>query len=286
MPEIPDPPDVPDLVPVEHLVPRPGWGRDRLIATAPELVDKVGFPRAPRRFRSETLPPEVRQAMADLWDALAAEVVDEVRVNGVASVRTRSGRRRLWTRLERVMNRAQQLVIQLGHAYPMPTGLWGHRTTGSVAAGGIAAGEQLLVGSSLLSGPSSPLVVALVGAVMTEMLEIYFVASARMERYRFAARRPSAATIAADMGTIYGGQSNGTGTADRRIVEEALRMMLGRVVRRSKWRFGEALALGIGPAAAGVMTGTAVVRAQRPPLRDPDEFERHAASQPPTRPPS
>ena len=286
MPDSPDPPQVPDLAPGQQNFPRPGWGRDRLATTAPELVKTVGSSRAPRRFRSESLPPEVRQAMADLWDAMAAEVVDEVRINGVASVRTRSGRRRLWTRLERIMNRAQQLVIQLGHAYPLPTGLWGHRSVGSLAAGGIAAGEQMLVGSSLLTGPTSPLVVAVVGAVMTEMLEIYFVASARMERYRFAARRPSAATIAADLGMIYGGQSNGTGTADRRIVEEALRMMLGRVVRRSKWRFGEALALGVGPAAAGVMTGAAVVRAQRPPLRDPDELEHLGSATPPTRPPS
>jgi hypothetical protein len=277
MADIAEPPQVPDRAPVEPSFPRPGWGRDRLVASAPDLVETIGSSRAPRRFRSETLPPEVRQAMADLWDAMAAEVVDEVRINGVASVRTRAGRRRLWTRLERVMSRAQQLVIQLGHAYPIPTGLWGHRSVGSLAAGGIAAGEQMLVGSSLLTGPTSPLVVAVVGAVMTEMLEIYFVASARMERYRFAARRPSAATIAADLGMIYGGQSNGTGTADRRIVEEALRMMLGRVVRRSKWRFGEALAIGIGPAAAGAMTGAAVVRAQRPPLRDPDEIERRAA---------
>lgn len=96
-----------------------------------------------------------------------------------------------------------------------------------------------------------------------------------------------AATIAADLGTIYGAPSNGTGTADRRIVEEALRMMLGRVVRRSKWRFGEALALGVGLAAAGVMTGAAVVRAQRPPLRDdPDELEQRVAATRPTRPPS
>jgi hypothetical protein len=286
----PEQPEVPAVIPTEPdtRLPQPGWGRNRLLAAAPDLADRVGFSRAPARFRSAALPPEVRQAMADLWDAMAAEVVDEVRINGVASVRTRAGRKRLWTRLERVMSRAQQLVIYVGHAYPMPVGRWGHRSTGSLAAGGIAAGEQVLVGTSLFSGPSSPLVVAVVGAVMTEMLEIYFVASARMERYRFAARRPSAATIAADLGAIYGGQSNGTGTADRRVVEEALRMMLGRVVRRSKWRFGEALAIGVGPAAAGLMTGSAVVKAQRPALRDPDEIERSAdaANPTPTRRPS
>ncbi|HUQ63380.1 MAG TPA: hypothetical protein VM121_06485 [Acidimicrobiales bacterium] len=290
-PEPPPRPDVPAVVPVgpDQRLPEPGWGRSRLRATAPDLVDQVGFSRAPQRFSSAAFPPEVRQAMADLWDAMAAEVVDEVRIHGVASVRTRSGRRRLWTRLERVMNRAQQLVIYLGHSYPMPVGRWGHRSAGSIAAGGIAVGEQVLVGTSLFAGPSSPLVVAVVGAVMTEMLEIYFVASARMERYRFAARRPSAATIAADLGAIYGGQSNGTGSADRRVVEEALRMMLSRVVRRSKWRFGEALAIGVGPAAAGFMTGSAVVKAQRPALRDPDELERNAdAADPgaPTRRPS
>ena len=252
----------------------PGWGRERLMATAPGQVAEVGFEHAPALFRSDRLPEEVREAFADLWDATAAEVVDFVNVHGVERLRTRAGRRALWKRLEVLLARAQRLSIGLGHAYPLDRGRWGHRTVGVVGSGGVAAGEQVIAGASVFTGPTSALIITFVGAAMTELLEVYVATSARVERYRFAARSPSVQTIAADMGAVYGATGLGSRPADRRVVEEAMRVMLTRVVRRAQWRFADALVPVVGPVIAGAMTGSAVTRTQSPALRELDELER------------
>ena len=54
-----------------------------------------------------------------------------------------------------------------------------------------------------------------------------------------------------------------------------MRQMLARVIARSRWRFAEVLALGIGPVVSGAMTANVVARAQRPALREPDDIERN-----------
>jgi hypothetical protein len=250
-----------------------GQGHERLAAHGAEAVAQVGSDRAPRRLRSERLPAEVREAIADTWDLVAAEVLDYVKLNGAGSVASRAGRRGLWRRLEKVLDQAQMVAIQLGHAYPIPGGRWRHRAVGTVGAGGLAAGEQVVVGASVVSGPVAPIVLAITSAVLTEFVEIYVSASARMERYQHAARTPSPASLAADIAAAYGASGLGTRSADRRMLQEALQAMLRRVVRRSEARFAETLAIGVGPIAAGLMTGSAVMRAQRRPLREPDQDE-------------
>lgn len=256
----------------------PGWGRERLARVASaELIARVGADRAPAVFRSDRLPPEVQAGFADLWDAVAAEVVDFVALNGEASLRSKAGRGRLWQRLKRILAQGQVLSIALGHRYPLPLGPWGHRTAGVVGAGGLALGEQVTAGAALATGPTAPLIVAVVGAAMTELFEVYVAASARTERYRHAARTPSMETVATDLGALYGATGLGARPTDRRLAEQAMRAMLTRVLRRAQWRFSETLVPVIGPAISGTMTGSIVTRAQRPALRPPDAAELRGA---------
>jgi hypothetical protein len=263
------PSDLPDL---DHTT--PGWGRARLAELGADQVEAVGFANAPGAFRSKRLPVEVREGFADLWDAVAAEVVDFVAINGAEALRTKAGRKRLWRRLERVLQLSQLVTIRLGYTYPLPTGRWAHRALGTGGSGAVAAVEQAATGLAVVSGPTSSLVVATVGAAMTEMLEVYVATSARVERYRHAARTPSFETISTDVGALYGAKGLGSRPAERRIAEEAMRAMLKRVIRRSQWRFGEMFVPLVGPVIAGGMTATVVTRAQGPALREPDAIER------------
>ncbi len=254
-----------------------GWGRERLLQVASaEQIAQIGFDKAPAVFRSDRLPAEVRDGFADLWDAIAAEVVDFVALNGEATLRTKAGRNSLWVRLRRVLAQGQMVTIAMGHTYPLPLGPWGHRAVGVAGAGGLAFGEQFIAGASLLSGPTAPIIVAVVGAAMTELFEVYVAASARQERYRHAARRPSLETIATDLGALYGASGLGSRPTDRRMAEQAMRAMLTRVVRRAQWRFSETLVPAIGPVISGTMTGGIVTKAQRPALRAPDPTEQGA----------
>jgi hypothetical protein len=50
--------------------------------------------------------------------------------------------------------------------------------------------------------------------------------------------------------------------------------MLERIIVRSQWRFAELLAIGVGPIVTGGVTGSRVMKAQRPALREPDDIER------------
>ena len=263
------PSDLPDL---DHAT--PGWGRRRLAEVGPDAIQTYGFANAPGTFRSQRLPVEVRDGFADLWDAIAAEVVDFTAIHGTAALRTKSGRKKLWRRLERVLQLSQLVTIRLGYSYPLPGGRWAHRALGTAGSGGVAAVEQAAAGVAVVSGPTSSLVIAAVGAAMTELLEVYVATSARVERYRHAARTPSFETIATDLGVLYGAKGLGSRPAERRLAEDAMRSMLTRVIRRSQWRFGEMFVPLVGPAIAGGMTATTVARAQGPALREPDAIER------------
>ena len=252
----------------------PGWGRRYLAEIAPDQLAAVSFANAPGAFRSNRLPVEVREGFADLWDAVAAEVVDFTKIHGVEALRTKAGRKKLWRRLEKVLRVAQEVTIGLGYSYPLPTGRWAHRALGTGGSGAVAVVEQAATGVAVVSGPTSSLVIAVVGAAMTELLEVYVATSARVERYRHAARSPSFATIATDLGALDGAGGLGTRPTERRTAEAAMRRMLIRIISRSKWRFTNTFIPLVGPAVAGGMTATVVTRAQRPALREPDELER------------
>ena len=70
------------------------------------------------------------------------------------SLRTRRGRKTVWRRLEHVLDQAQVVTVTLGHRYPLQTGPWGHRSGGSLGSGAVAVGEQMVVTTSIVSGPS------------------------------------------------------------------------------------------------------------------------------------
>jgi hypothetical protein len=50
----------------------------------PAVVERLRFERAaPKRFRSERIPPAVRTELEHLWDDVVADVYDEVALLGL-----------------------------------------------------------------------------------------------------------------------------------------------------------------------------------------------------------
>jgi len=137
----------------------------------PAVADRLRFESAaPRRLRSDKIPPEVRAELADVWDGIVADVYDELA--GVRRTRALSKKsvlrvlNRVWERLRQ----AERTLVVTAVYWPLPgDGDWKHLATAGVGGGAAAAAEELAAYGSFGAGAS----VAVTSAIVGELFEIH-----------------------------------------------------------------------------------------------------------------
>lgn len=260
-------PDEGAPVPVRHL---------ELSDLPPAVAERIRFDRAaPRRLRSDRLPPPVRAELEQLWDGLVADVYDEVaglrRFRGLSS----STVERVLARVGDRILQAERVIIFAAVHYPMTS----DRPSRHVALAGVggasaAAAEELAVVGSLGTATA----VAILTAVVGEVFETYVAASARTRAYQRAGRSPDPDIVLTDLAESAGyGQSLGR-RATPSLARDAAAWMSEVVIKRTATRFSRTLLPVAGVAIGAGMSMFNVRRTARAPLRPPtpDELVRLA----------
>ena len=117
----------------------------------PAVADRLRFDRAaPRRLRTDKMPPAVQEELRNLWDGIAADVYDEVaglrRTKGLSSSTVERALGRVADRLLQ----AQRVVIFAAVHYPLKGERSSrHIAVATVGGGSAAAAEMLAVYGSL-----------------------------------------------------------------------------------------------------------------------------------------
>lgn len=257
--------------PGPHPVPA-GEPRHLELADLPaDLVRKLSFERAaPRRLRRADLPAETREVVAGVWDAIVADVWDEL---AGAPRRTLFDRERMAEVLGRVADTAQQgeraLIVAAVH-HPLPgAASWKQATVAGLGA----AGSATVAGVVAVGSAGTGAAVAVAAAVVGELLETYVAASARTHQYRQARRAPDPALVASDLAEALGEPGLADRRVDRELTARALAFLARTLVPRASGRFARALVPVAGAVAAGGMASRDVLRVTGLPLRPPNESE-------------
>jgi len=237
----------------------------------PAIAARVRFSAAaPRRLRSEHLPPEVRDVLEELWDGIVADVYDEV----AGLRRTRLWRREVVARvLARVAVRLQQaeraLVVTAVY-WPLPSeGEARHVAAAAAGGAAAAAAEEIAVYGGVGVGAT----VAVTAAILGEVFETYVAASGRTHQYRRARRSPAPDLVVADLAEALGLRSALGRRASKELTREAVAWLERQLIERTTRRFLRSLAPVVGVAVGAGMAGAGVRRVLRLPLRPPSEDE-------------
>jgi hypothetical protein len=261
------PPPTGGPVPARHL---------ELSDLPPAVADRLRFDRAaPRRLRSDKMPPAVQQELRELWDGIAADVYDEV-----AGLRRTKGLRS--STVERALSRvadrllqAQRVVIFAAVHYPLKGDRSGrHIAVATVGGGSAAAAEAVAVYGSLGTAAA----VAILSAVVGEVFESYVAASARTRQYLGAGRSPDPDVVLTDLAETAGYSTSVGRRASPKLARDAATWLGEQLAKRTASRFARGLVPLVGVALGAGMSGWNVRSVTRHPLRPPapDELLRLA----------
>jgi hypothetical protein len=218
-------------------------------------------------LRIARLPDAVRPFFEDLHEFIRDEAKDYAKANR-ARRRPRDFRsfiRRFLELFRDPLDAIQLAVIALGYRVPAPLSERAMKTTAvALSAGATGYGQTLTYGSAFSATAG-----ALTVGVITEMIELYELASARTLAYRWAGLYPGVKVIADDLAQIASKDALKTGTL-RHVGDEWVGELLGR--------FGDAVADTmlvplIGPLHAGYGAWRGLNRAYGVALTKPAEGE-------------
>lgn len=237
----------------------------------PAVANRLAFDEAaPRRVRSDRLPPEVRDEFRNLWNDIIADVFDEVAGMRRRKLFDRDTVQRALARLgDRLRQGERALIVLAVHRPVRASGDWKHVAIGGAGGAGTAVAEEVAAYGSFGTGAS----VAVASAVIGELFEIYVTASARAEQYWRVGRSPSPDVIVADLAEAGGFGLVAGRRAGHELTREALSWLDGQIVRRTGRRFTRSLVPVVGVAAGAGLGGAAVRRVTKLPLRPPSEDE-------------
>lgn len=237
----------------------------------PAVAERLRFDvAAPRRLRGDRLPAEARQVFHDLWDAVVADVYDEVAGMRRTRLFNRAVIERVLTRVANRVQQAERAVVVTAVYWPLPAGSEGrHVAVGGASGAAAAAAEELAAYGSLGTGAT----VAVVSAIVGELFETYVAASGRAHQYARAGRSPGPDLVVADLAEALGlGAAAGRRTSHE-LTRQALSWLDGQVVRRLGRRYARGLVPVAGIAIGAGASGVGVRRVLRAPLRPPSEDE-------------
>jgi len=213
--------------------------------------------KAPGRIRDDRrFPPEVIAAAELLWDELLPVVYDAVRD---LPRRERMRKSTVVGVVQKVRTRFPQFVEFLVTAAvqrPIATSSRSWRNTASLglASGGVTLVEEAAGYGSLFAASTQ----VILSAIVWEVMEIYGLASVRVNQYRRAQRSPEPETVLRDLEKALGRRAPITRTRD-----EAVRLLVEYLGKRIPARAVEALAAGVGVGWAALSTARASSVLQR-----------------------
>lgn len=255
-----DPPAPP--VPARHLA---------LSDLPPAVAERLQFDRAaPRRLRSDKMPPAVQAELRELWDGIAADVYDEVAgLRRTKGLRSATVERALGRVADRLLQ-AQRVVIFAAVHYPLKGERSSrHIAVATVGGGSAAAAEMLAVYGSLGTAAA----VAILSAVVGEVFESYVAASARTRQYLTAHRSPDPDVVLTDLAEAAGYSTSVGRRASPKLARDAATWMGELLAKRTASRFARGLVPFVGVALGAGMSGWNVHTVTRHPLRPPASEE-------------
>jgi hypothetical protein len=242
----------------------------------PAVAERLQFDRAaPRRLRSEKMPPAVQEELRELWDGIAADVYDEVaglrRTKGLSSATVERALARVADRLLQ----AQRVVIFAAVHYPLKGERPGrHIAVAGVGGGSAAAAEAVAVYGSFGTAAA----VAILSAVVGEVFETYVAASARTRQYLKAHRSPDPDVVLTDLAEAAGYSASVGRRASAKMARDAASWLGEMLAKRTASRFARGLVPVVGVALGAGMSAWNVRKVTGHPLRPPapDELLRLA----------
>ena len=223
-----------------------------------------------KRLRDDQLPAEVRDELAALWDGIVADVYDEV-----AGLKRRRafGRAQVQRVLERVRDRflqAERVVIVGAVHRPLAGGAdWRHVAAGGAGGAASAVAEEVAAYGTVGTATTTAIVAAIAG----EVLETYIAASARVQQYRRAGRRPDPGLVVTDLAQAAGYGDAAGRRATNRVARDAATWLSEALLTRTARRFARGLLPVVGVAIGGTVSAISVRRVTNLPLRPPSEDE-------------
>ena len=237
----------------------------------PALADKLRFDRAaPKRLRRDEVPAEAREVLGNVWDAVVAEVWDEVAGTPRRKLFDRDRVAAVLARVAGTLQQGERALIVAAVYYPLPGDSgWKQAAAAGVGSAGAAAAGGLAVVGSAGTGAA----VAVTTAVVGELFETYAAASARTQQYRRAQRSPDPALVAADLAEALGWEDGHGRRMDRELTTRALGWLSRTVTTRTGARLARGLLPVAGAVASGSLASRDVLRVARLELRPPAEDE-------------
>ncbi len=259
MDDVPPPPPPPGgQVPARHL---------ELSDLPPAVADRLRFDRAaPRRLRTDKMPPAVQEELRQLWDGIAADVYDEVaglrRTKGLSSATVERALGRVADRLLQ----AQRVVIFAAVHYPLK----GERSRRHIAVAGVGGGSAAAAEALAVYGSfGTAAAVAILSAVVGEVFESYVAASARTRQYLGAGRSPDPDVVLTDLAESAGYSMSVGRRASPKLARDAAGWLGEQLAKRTASRFARGLVPFVGVALGAGMSAWNVRTVTRHPLRPP-----------------
>lgn len=221
---------------------------------------------APRRLRSEKLPPAVRAELQSLWDGIAADVYDEVA--GLRRTKALSSKtvERVLARVADRLLQAQRVIIFAAVHYPLKgDGAGRHMAVAGVGGGSAAAAESLAVYGSFGTATATAVLAAVVG----EVFETYVAASARTRQYMAAQRSPDPDVVLTDLAEAAGYATSVGRRASPKLARDAAAWLGEQLAKRTASRFTRGLVPLVGVALGAGMSAWNIRAVLQHPLRPP-----------------
>jgi len=240
------------------------------------VAERLSFDKAaPKRFRGDHLPAEVRDELRNLWDAVAADVFDEVAGLTRRKAFSKDAVLRVLGRIAGRFSEAERVLIVTGVYYPLPVKSHRGHTVAAGVGGAATAFTEELSGLSATLGAT----VAILSAVVGQVFETYVAASARTHQYQGAQRSPDPMLILLDLA-----EANGYGEASdlrtsKELVIAAANYLSGSLIKRAGTKFVRGMIPAAGIGTNAVMSGLAVRRVMKVPLRPHNEDELNRLAQ-------
>lgn len=240
------------------------------------VAERISFDRAaPKRFRNDSLPPEVRDELRNLWNSVAADVFDEVAGLTRRKAFGKDAVLRVLGRIAARFSEAERVLIVTGVYYPLPVKSDRSHAIAAGAGGAATALTEELSGLSATLGAT----VAILSAVVGQVFETYVAASARTRQYQDAQRSPDPMLILLDLAEANGYGEVSDLRSTKELVVHAANYLSGSLIKRAGTKFARGLIPAAGIGTNAVMSSLAVRRVLKLPLRPHNEDELNRLAQ-------
>ena len=242
----------------------------RLDDLPPEVAAQLRFSAAaPDSIRRLQVPPEVQQALRDLWNGVIGDLYDEIRrlrERDGDQVVTRENLERVAVRVVDRIEEGQRAMVLAGTIEPLP---WEssrrHIAAAAVGVGSATMAAEIATYASFAMGAA----VGAAAVIVSEAFETYVASSARTHQYRQVGRHPDPALIAMDLAVALGESTSISIPAEGEVTRSAAAWLGRMLVRKTARRMLRALIPFVGVAWNATSASRDVARVVRLPLRPP-----------------